>query len=176
MRKKAGMSERVLLSMDIIRVRELCIRPRSQVCGCLRVPKMQVSPGFVLQRYTPVLAAPRSGKRCRVKGTAIRASIPPDVAIAAITAAAAVLPACWLYSRRFKLAATISSSSDKTESGVIATAFGKPSNIVAQTEILPTPAQGIGLKSAVDIREVRSGIMCEFPARFCGECNGFENS
>ncbi|BBN05937.1 protein MpPPR_28 [Marchantia polymorpha subsp. ruderalis] len=148
------MSERVLLSMDIIRVRELCIRPRSQVCGCLRVPKMQVSPGFVLQRYTPVLAAPRSGKRCRVKGTAIRASIPPDVAIAAITAAAAVLPACWLYSRRFKLAATISSSSDKTESGVIATAFGKPSNIVAQTEILPTPAQGIGLKSAVDIREV----------------------
>ncbi|KAG6542986.1 hypothetical protein Mapa_015678 [Marchantia paleacea] len=136
--------------MDVIRVQEFSIRPHREVCGCLRVQKMQVLQGFVLQRYMPGLA-PQPGKRCRVKGTAIRASISPDVAVVAITAAAAVLPACWLYTHRFKLAATISSSSDKTESGVIATAFGKSSTVVAQPDI---PAQGNGLKSAVDIREV----------------------
>lgn len=165
--------------MDFVRVQGLTLRPPSEtVRGCSRRHRqqMQLKLGSVyqsggnsgvFQKLKPGLALRPGGRRCRGKGTGgVRASIPPDAAVAAFTTAVA---GCWLYMNKLKLSST---SPENSESAATASASLKPRTSVSGPDISSIHSQRTEATSA----EVHlSGLVASlfsahssFPSRVSG--------
>ncbi|BFI30967.1 protein MpPPR_29 [Marchantia polymorpha subsp. ruderalis] len=141
--------------MDFVRVQGLTLRPPSEtVRGCSRRHRqqMQLKLGSVyqsggnsgvFQKLKPGLALRPGGRRCRGKGTGgVRASIPPDAAVAAFTTAVA---GCWLYMNKLKLSST---SPENSESAATASASLKPRTSVSGPDISSIHSQRTEATSA----------------------------